>query len=321
LLEALRALDPQDPLYALDVLTLVESVLENPRVILMRQLDELKTRKMVELKAQGVEYDQRIEELDKLEHPKPNADFIYATFDLFAAKHPWVGEENIRPKSIAREMYERCMSFVEYVREYGLERSEGVLLRYLSDCYRTLVQTVPINAKDEAVRQLEVHFRTLLAHVDDSLVREWEELVNPSAAGPGAATVPARPVLFDPSRDPKAFAARVRTELHLLLTAISRKDWSAAADLLRVDTEDPWDAARLERELAPFFAEKQRLIVDHGARMPHNTLLDELAPRRWRVRQVLVDPSGDNDWALEGEIDLTQAPPEGSALVALRRVS
>jgi hypothetical protein len=52
---------------------------------------------MAEMKAAGVEYDERIAELDKLEHPKPNKDFIYDTFNAFAKRHPWVGQENIRP--------------------------------------------------------------------------------------------------------------------------------------------------------------------------------------------------------------------------------
>ena len=128
------------PTYALDVLTLVESIVENPDVVLRKQLDRLKTEKMAEMKAAGVEYEERIAQLDELEWPKPNRDFIYDTFNAFADRHPWVGQENVRPKSIAREMYEGFASFDDYVRSYGLERSEGVLLRYLSQVFKTLAR-------------------------------------------------------------------------------------------------------------------------------------------------------------------------------------
>src|SRR5690606_33518981 len=133
LLEALDFLERNSPTYSLDVLTLVESILENPYPVLYKQLDREKRKKLEELKAQGVDYEDRIAELENVEWPKPNRDFVYSTFNDFAARHPWVGDENIRPKSIAREMIEAYHSFNEYVRELGLQRSEGVLLRYLSD--------------------------------------------------------------------------------------------------------------------------------------------------------------------------------------------
>ena len=134
------------------MLTLVESILENPDLILRRQLDRLKTEKMQELKAQGMEFDQRIEELEKMEHPKPRREFIYATFNEFREKHPWIGQENIRPKSIAREMYENFHSFADYIREYDLHKVEGLLLRYLSETFKVLEQTVPETAKNEELR-------------------------------------------------------------------------------------------------------------------------------------------------------------------------
>ncbi|MEO0813638.1 MAG: DUF3516 domain-containing protein, partial [Myxococcota bacterium] len=154
LVAALEVLDGQSEDYALDVLSLVESILENPRAILIKQIDLLKTERLAELKAAGVEYEERMEELDKVEPPKPRAELIYETFNAFSVKHPWVREENIRPKSIARDLFERCMSFREYVKEYKLERSEGLVLRYLSDAYKTLVQTVPERFKTEAVEEI-----------------------------------------------------------------------------------------------------------------------------------------------------------------------
>ena len=125
LLETLGKLDRESPDYALDVLTLVESILENPDAVLRKQLDKLKTEKMAELKAEGVEYEQRIEELEAMEWPKPNRDFIYETFNDFADRHPWVGTENMQPKSVAREMYEGFASFDDYVRSLGARAERG----------------------------------------------------------------------------------------------------------------------------------------------------------------------------------------------------
>ncbi|MGH7438167.1 MAG: DEAD/DEAH box helicase, partial [Polyangiaceae bacterium] len=139
LVHALEGLDRESPTYALDVLSLVESVLESPDFVLRQQLEMIKREKLGELKAAGVEYEQRVEELEKLEHPKPLADFVYETFNAFAREHPWAKADNVRPKSIAREMVERFMDFNEYVREYELGRAEGTLLRYLSDAYKALV--------------------------------------------------------------------------------------------------------------------------------------------------------------------------------------
>ena len=190
LLETIPLLDPDSPGYALDLLTLVESILENPELILRRQLDRLKDRAMAEMKADGVEYEQRMEELDKLEYPKPLRDFVYNTFNAFADRHPWVGEENIRPKSIAREMFETYKSFAEYILEYDLERSEGLLLRHLNSVYKVLSQTVPDQSKTDDVLEIEWYFKTMVRGVDASLADEWERMRDPSytplALAPGA---------------------------------------------------------------------------------------------------------------------------------------
>src|SRR5204863_1375165 len=117
------------------------------------------------MKMQGLEYNQRMEELEKFEYAKPNRDFIYSTFDAFAERHPWVGEENIRPKSIAREMFEEFRSFSDYIKVYDLQRAEGVLLRHLSNVYKALTQTVPDDAKDDAVREMELYLGTMLRQI------------------------------------------------------------------------------------------------------------------------------------------------------------
>ncbi|MEK7358684.1 MAG: DUF3516 domain-containing protein, partial [Bdellovibrionota bacterium] len=176
LIDTLALLDPESETHALDMLTLVEAILESPDLILRKQLDRLKGQKVRELKEAGMEYDERMEELEKLEHPKPLREFIYQTFNEWSDKHPWVGLENIRPKSIAREMFETYQSFGEYVREYDVQRAEGLLLRYLSDVYKALVQTVPSAMRTDAFDDIVEYFGAIVRGVDSSLVEEWERL-------------------------------------------------------------------------------------------------------------------------------------------------
>jgi hypothetical protein len=306
LVDALERLDREAPTYALDVLTLVESIVENPDVVLRKQLDALKTEKMAELKAAGVEYEQRIEELDKMEWPKPNRDFIYETFNAFADRHPWVGQENVRPKSVAREMYEGFASFDDYVRTYGLERSEGVLLRYLSQVYKTMAETVPLTARTEEVMDILAHFRVLLRDVDTSLIEEWESLTQPGKPRPGRAPTRA-PV--DPVAERRAFNAAIRAELHKLLRALAKRDYVAAVRVLAPGSGDPWTPERLTAEMQPFWAAHTELLTTPAARAPDRTRIDDLDPGRVRLQQTLVDAEGDEDWSLDCIVDTNGGAP------------
>jgi superfamily II RNA helicase len=175
LLDTVALLEPDSPEYALDVLTLTESILESPDLILRKQVDRAKTAKMAEMKANGVEYEQRMEELEKVEFPKPRREFVYDTFNTFREAHPWIGQENIRPKSIAREMFENFYSFADYIRELDLHRVEGLLLRYLSEVYKALDQTIPDTAKNEELREMALYFSTMVRQVDSSLLEDWEK--------------------------------------------------------------------------------------------------------------------------------------------------
>lgn len=318
--ETLSLLDKEREGYALDVLSLVESILENPRVILIAQERKLKTEKIGELKAAGVEYEARMAELDKIEWPKPNRDFIYDTFNAFAVLHPWLRQEAIRPKSIARDLYERYCSFNEYIKEYGLARSEGVLLRYLSDAYKALVQSVPDSYKNDELLDVIAFLRTTLGRVDTSLVQEWERMLEAGDAEESEGGEQAEPRRRSLADDPKAFAARVRAEMHAQVRAIAEQDYEEAAALCREDPEDLWTASRFEEALADYFAEYERLRFDHGARFPKYTILRELDKGLWSVRQVLVDPEDDNLWVIEGEVDLRDEETHEGALVAIRRI-
>jgi len=309
--------------YALDVLTFVESILEDPDPILRRQLDKLKTEKVAELKAAGVEYEERMAELEKLEYPKPNRELVYGSFNEFARKHPWVKTENIRPKSIAREMVESVMSFTEYVREYGLERMEGLLLRYLSDVYKTLVQTVPAWAKDEAVDEIITTFGAIVRQVDSSLLDEWERLKNPyELFEPPPEREELEPAgSMDITKDAKAFTVLVRNEIFRLVRALARRDYAEAARITAPSPEvEASEAARLEKALAPFFEAHQLIRVDPEARSPKHTTIDRSSAETWRVRQVLLDAEEDNDWYFDASIDLDRSREAARPILTLERI-
>ena len=319
LLDTLPRIPRERETYALDVLSLVEAIQENPDVILWKQLDRARGEAVAEMKARGMEYDERMAELEKVEYPKPNRDFTYATFNEFAAKHPWVGAENIRPKSVAREMVERFMTFADYVREYELQRSEGLLLRYLSESYKTLAQTVPEGYRDEALDDVLAFLRATVRGVDSSLLDEWERMRDADYQ-PLPQAAPERPLGPPPIwADERAFKARIRSELHRLLVALARKDWPAALAALR-DPEGSWTPASLEAALAPYFAEHPRIDVTPAARRPDRTHLSAGGDRRWEAVQQVVDEAGEADWALFCEVDLTRPFEADRPLVSLVRV-
>jgi hypothetical protein len=216
-----------------------------------------------------------------------------------------VGAEDVRPKGVARELFEKGSSFDDYVRDYGLQRSEGVLLRYLNDAYKTLLQTVPEGLRDEALDDILAFLRATVRGADSSVLDEWEALLDPAASAEekirrlAAAqahreALAARPRDTDALlREPRLLGARVRTELHRLLLALARRDFAAAAAGLRAAPGKPaWTAAELERELAPCLAALGALDVTPRARRPDRTVLLPDGPKRFRAQQKLLAPAG-----------------------------
>jgi superfamily II RNA helicase len=328
LFETIALLDPDTETHALDLLTLVESILENPEVILRKQLDKLKGRKVAEMKAEGLDYDQRMAELEKLEYPKPLRDFVYMTFNAFAERHPWVGEENIRPKSIAREMFEGFRSFSDYVQEYDLERAEGLLLRHLHSVYKVLSQTVPDTVKTDTILEVELYLRDLLRNVDSSLLDEWERMRDPSyrpAEAGGLDMRPPRPEEPpDITRDTKAFTAAIRTRVFAFLRAWSIGDDEAALAALDVPADgagEPWTTLRLRAAREAHRVEHAGLRLDPEARNLRHTSVTPAEDRStWRVQQMLVDPEGLNDWVAEVEVDLPASREANQPVLRLIRL-
>ena len=354
LLETIPLMDPQAPDYALVLLTLVESILENPDIILRKQLDKVRDQKMAEMKMEGIEYDQRMEELEKCEHPKPNREFIYSTFNAFAARHPWVGEENIRPKSIGREMFEEFRSFADYIKLYDLHRAEGVLLRHLNSVFKVLAQTVPDSAKNDQVREMELYLGTMIRQVDSSLLDEWEKLRDPNYR-PGE-TKEVRPpgaeeAAQDITRDTKAFTAALRNRIFTFLRGLVIEDFeSALANLSSVSTGEPltpslslsdgervaegrergvppdaegqpWTAARLQAALDAYYADHERICLEPDARNARHTYVVPAEDKKsWRVQQMLVDPAEHNDWVAEFDVDLIASRQQSEPVLRLRRL-
>ncbi len=326
LLDALAQLDPTAPTHTLDVLSMVESILESPQAVLLRQVDKLKGELIAQLKADGVEYEERMEALEKVEHPKPLSDFIYAAYDGFRVRHPWVARENVKPKSIARDMFERSLGFGGYVKEYGLQRSEGVLLRYLTQVYKALLQNVPEGMKDESLLELETWLFALLSRVDNTLLLEWERMLAVSRGELDTAVLrtggdDAAVGMPDPAADPRRFGARIRAELHALVAAIAKGDGEDVLTVIRHEPADPWTLERLEAAVAPYFEEHTTLDTSPRARLTHLTDLREVAPRQWVVRQTLVDGEGDTSWMIECEIDLRDVAEYEGPLLRLRRIA
>ena len=282
LLDTIPKLDPEDPQHALNILSLIEAILEDPSQVLRAQVRAAKNEAVAEMKEDGLNYDQRMEELEKIEHPKPGADFIYQTFNDYAAEHPYLAAENIRPKSIAREIYETYSSFEDYIKTYQLEKSEAILLRHLSEVYKVLSQTIPPVFKDEELEAAEEHLETLVRQTDSSLLDEWEKLgtVDSQSASPDTNSQPKEEQTKPPTPKPPNPHQMVWT----FLKAISDHRYTDAAAQLASNGEKKWDAPQLEDLFYPFFENHSYLRLDPEARNKKH-----LQQRDGTLHQSLLD--------------------------------
>jgi superfamily II RNA helicase len=315
IVDAVERLDRESPSYALDLLSLVESICEDPEVVLRQQVDKLKGQKVAELKAAGVEYDERMAELEKIEHPKPNAEFMYAAFDAFAKDHPWVTREVLKPKSIAREMMENLHSFSGYIKEYGLSRSEGLLLRYLSEVYKTLSQTIPTLARTEEVDEIILHLGALVRGVDSSLLDEWERLRDPShQPAQGGEELPVASA-DDITSDARHFTALVRNLMFGLLRAIEYGDYETVADLAEPG-ELELAVLTLQTRIKPFYQEHEHIQLDANARSPKNLGI-VAGSEFWVVTQAILAGDEITEYSVRGRIDLRRSRLERRPVLLL----
>ncbi len=319
LLDTIKLLDRESPDYALDLLTLIESILENPELILRKQLDKLKGQKLFELKAAGVEYEERMEELEKLEYPKPNRDFIYETFNQFASSHPWVGQENIRPKKIARDLYEQFMSFEEYIRELDLHRVEGLLLRYLSETYKVLVQTVPESERTDEIMAMIDYFGAMVRAIDASLLEEWERMQKPGNRRSTEPTSQLAEEAPDITRNKRQFTVMIRNTVFRFVRLIGGRNYSEALEILgktSVEEVPSWTAEELERVCSAFYDDHAAIVTDQSARDPRHLRIVE-KPDVWLLEQTITDPDQHNDWVMKLAVDLKASRESAAVAIAL----
>ncbi|MFL6004373.1 MAG: DEAD/DEAH box helicase [Nocardioides sp.] len=321
-LAAFDVLDPESPEYTLDVVSVVEAVLEGPRQILFAQQHAARGEAIAELKADGVEYEERVRLLDEITWPQPLADLLEATYEIYRGTHPWLPEEALEPKSIVRQMYEQGMTFTDFIGRYQLARSEGLLLRYLTDAYRTLRQTVPERHRTPELDDLVEWLGETIRQTDSSLLDEWEALSHPDHVREDVAH-------HEPPPPPRPISAQERPLRVMVRNAMFRRVELAARDdvdgLVRLeraaaDRTDPplevemtrsaWDSA-----LEEYYAEHDSISTGADARGP-DLLRIEADGRRWTVRQTLDDPAGHRDWVIDAQVDL-DASDEAGELVLL----
>ncbi|TDB89628.1 DUF3516 domain-containing protein, partial [Micromonospora fluostatini] len=313
-LEVVQLLDPADPAYSLDVLSVVESILDDPRQVLSAQQFKARGEAVAAMKAEGIEYEARLELLDDVTWPRPLAELLEAAYETYRQSQPWVADHHLSPKSVVRDMYERAMTFGEYVQFYNLSRSEGLVLRYLADAYKTLRQTVPEDTKTEELVDLSEWLGELVRQVDSSLIDEWERLRNPSDAEEVAAALDDRPPAV--TRNARAFKVLVRNALFRRVELAALRRWDLLGEL---DGSDGWNADAWADALEPYFEAYDSIGTGPDARGSALLMIDQ-GRDRWTVRQVLDDPDGDHDWGISAEVDLGASDETGAAVIRVTDV-
>jgi hypothetical protein len=310
-LAAIDVLDPDSEGYALDVVSVIEATLEDPRQILAAQLKKARGEAIAAMKAEGIEYEERMELLDDVTYPKPLEELLGYAFETYLQSNPWAADGRLSPKSIVREVWERAFGFREFVNTYGLVRSEGAVLRYLSDAFKALRSGVPASARTEALTDIVEWLGELVRQVDSSLLDEWEQLTSPDQPLDAPVTVPARPRPL--TGNERAFTAMVRNALFRRVELFARQRWY---DLGELDSGSGWTAERWEEVVRAYFAEHDDVGLGADARGPALLIIDQ-QPGVWRVRQILDDPAGDHDWGFDVEVDLEASDEEGAAVIRL----
>ena len=315
LIEAIPQLDRKDPAYPLNVISLAEAIIEDPSQVIRKQVDKAKDKLVAEMKAEGVEYDARMEALEQVEHPKPGKEFIYATYNEFVLSNPWAKEASVKPKSIAREMFEDYSSFEDYIKNYKLEKSEAILLRHLSEVYKVLVQTVPTNLKTEELLEAESFFGEMLHSTDSSLLDEWEKLRNPDHTSENTKPAPERkPIPF--SRNKPALIKTTRNLILQFIKLLSQQQTEQALALVESDFTIP----DLNSQLDAFHETHGLIRLDPEARNLKHTHIEEIPEKKlWRITQTLIDQEDINDHAVTFELDLAQS--DQTAQPELRLIS
>ncbi|GLW19411.1 helicase [Streptomyces sp. NBRC 13847] len=316
-LAAFDLLDPESPSYALDMVSVVESTLDDPRQILAAQQNKARGEAVAQMKADGVEYEDRMERLMDVEYPKPLEELLFHAYGLYRKSHPWVGDHPLSPKSVIRDMYERAMTFTEFTSFYELARTEGIVLRYLASAFKALDHTVPDDLKSEDFEDIIAWLGEMVRQVDSSLLDEWEQLANPEVETAEQAAERAdqvRPV----TANARAFRVLVRNAMfrRVELAALDKVE-----ELGEMDAESGWDADAWGEAMDAYWDEYEDLGTGPDARGPKLLQIEEDAEHGlWKVRQTFADPNGDHDWGISAEVDLAASDEEGRAVVRVTDV-
>jgi superfamily II RNA helicase len=302
--------------YALDMISVIEATLEDPRPVTSQQQFLARGQAVAAMKAEGIEYEQRMDLLEDITHPQPLKRFLDAAFETYSASQAWVTDFELHPKTVVRDMFERAMTFGDYINYYKLARSEGLVLRYLSDAFRAARQTIPDEAKTEDLLDLIEWLGELVRQVDSSLLDEWDELVNPSSTGIGVERPVLPPAPPGVTTNARAFRVLVRNELFRRVQLAALENWEELGEL---DAASGWNADRWADALDPYFDEYDSAAgpligTDADARSSSMLQITE-GPTEWVVRQILADPLGDRDWGISATIDLAESNEQGFAVV------
>ncbi len=315
LLSALSLFSPDEPNYALDVISLVEATLEDPRQVLRAQQRKERDRAMAQMKADGIDYEERLERLREVTYPRPLEDELAAAFELYCKEVPWARDFELMPKSVLRDMVESAADFKTYVNTYGIARSEGTLLRYLSDAYRVLEKTVPPAARDEQLEQIVDWLGLLVRTTDSSLVDEWAragELPQEDVGGFGTEDAVVR--------DRRGMELMVRNALFTRVKLIAQDKADALGAL---DENWGFGARQWGQALDAFYDAHDDARIDADARSKQYLVLDasrEEADHAWHVHQIVLDTEGDCDFCIDADVDLDASQEEGEVVFRNYRV-
>lgn len=315
LLAALELLDPEDDAYALDLISMVEATLENPPQILRAQEREARDKAMAEMKAEGIDYDERIERIQEVSYPMPLEELLSEAFERYVAKVPWAADYELRCKSVLRDMVETAADFKGYVQRLGIARSEGTLLRYLSDAYRSLSRTVPADKLDERLLNVVAWLGMVVRTVDSSLVDEWAGTTTDEI---DAGTAPAAADVV--VQDRRAVTLLVRNALFARVRLIATSDANALGEL---DESWGWRAPRWRQAIEAFYDAHDEVLLDGDARSWDFLMIDDTdegTEHVWHVRQMLKDADGDRDFGIAADVDLDATQEEGEAIFKNYRV-
>ncbi|PMC76674.1 RNA helicase [Brachybacterium sp. UMB0905] len=310
------SLDEDSESLTLDTVSIIEAILEDPRQILLAQQNAAKGELLAELKADGVEYTERMALLDEVTWPKPLEEDLEAALEIYARTRPWVRAEDLSPKSVVRELHETGQTFSEFVQRYGLQRSEGIVLRYLSDAYQALRRTIPQDLRTEELEDLIEWLGVLVRGIDSSLLDEWEALTHPEDGEPDAAAELRSTSVRSLSGQAKVLRTMVRAAMW---QRVEHFAFEREERLAQLDGASSWDRDRWASAMDDYYDTYDHVGIDGPARSPQLLQITEES-KVWRIRQVLDDPDHHRDWAIEAELDLEATDEAGEPVLAITHV-